>query len=503
MSQYGTFSYLLIFVDIMDITTKRPPDDIWGFRLARDFLQRFRHESFGGNETISTSFSSSKFDPTSSTPESLGDFNRLYKHLGLPLDPTATSTSSTSGYSDPSTAESTPPEDASDGVAHFGELSKEVRWKDEVPGGLNLTESRRRSHNVSLADDDSDQDDIEGPGGPSTPTPAGRRARNRHKSTTKGGTFRAETSAFKSNLMPASVLLPKDDGPPPPTFSPRPTAYFERHHIRPIYTLTQTEQEAKLKRKVRRLQRSIKPTIAPASENLHVFVDCSNIIIGLSERLRLDRGMKGSVKSPPISYKSLAHVLERGRNVYRRVLVGSHNTAYMRKSDQLPAYMREARKCHYELNILEQVVKPKVTPSQRKARHGLGNGYATTSGHSSGSETFSMGAMARSEQAVDELLQMKMLESLLDSEPGTMVLASGDAAEAEYSGGFLKTVERALKKGWNVEVVAWKNGLSSEYRSASFLKKWEGRFMVIELDNFSEEMLAIYADVFPTEQALY
>lgn len=84
-----------------------------------------------------------------------------------------------------------------------------------------------------------------------------------------------------------------------------------------------------------------------------------------------------------------------------------------------------------------------------------------------------------------------------------MVLASGDAAEAEYSGGFLKTVERALKIGWNVEVVAWKNGLSYEYRSTSFLKKWEGRFMVIELDDFSEEMLAMYADVYSAVQDLY
>jgi hypothetical protein len=165
--------------------------------------------------------------------------------------------------------------------------------------------------------------------------------------------------------------------------------------------------------------------------------------------------------------------------------------------------LREARKCGYELNILEPVIKPKVMPSI-KAKNGRGNGYATTSGHSSGSETFSVGALARAEQAVDELLQMKMLESLLDSdEPATMVLASGDAAEAEYSGGFLKTVERALKKGWKVEVLAWKNGLSFEYRSTSFLDRWKEQFKVIELDDFSEELLAIYTDIYPAVQALY
>jgi hypothetical protein len=77
-------------------------------------------------------------------------------------------------------------------------------------------------------------------------------------------------------------------------------------------------------------------------------------------------------------------------------------------------------------------------------------------------------------------------------DPSTIVLASGDAAEAEFSGGFLRCVERALSKGWNVEVIAWKEGLSREYRSHSFAGKWGRRFKVIELDDFCEEMLALY-----------
>ena len=88
---------------------------------------------------------------------------------------------------------------------------------------------------------------------------------------------------------------------------------------------------------------------------------------------------------------------------------------------------------------------------------------------------------------------MKLLESLVDTKkPTTIVLASGDAAEAEYSGGFLKNVERALQKGWKVEIVAWTSGLSQEYRSKEFLKRWKGQFMVIELDDFSEELLGLY-----------
>ena len=88
---------------------------------------------------------------------------------------------------------------------------------------------------------------------------------------------------------------------------------------------------------------------------------------------------------------------------------------------------------------------------------------------------------------------MKLLESLVDTQkPTTIVLASGDAAEAEYSGGFLKNVERALQKGWKVELVAWSSGLSQEYRSREFLKRWKERFTIIELDDFSEELLGLY-----------
>jgi hypothetical protein len=82
---------------------------------------------------------------------------------------------------------------------------------------------------------------------------------------------------------------------------------------------------------------------------------------------------------------------------------------------------------------------------------------------------------------------------LVDTQnPSTVVLASGDAAEAEFSGGFLKCVERALSKGWKVEVIAWGDGLSQEYRSKRFINRWDGRFEVVELDDFCEEMLAVY-----------
>ena len=85
------------------------------------------------------------------------------------------------------------------------------------------------------------------------------------------------------------------------------------------------------------------------------------------------------------------------------------------------------------------------------------------------------------------------LTGLVDTQkPSTIVLASGDAAEAEFSGGFLKSVERALLKGWKVEIIAWRHGLSQEYRAERLLNKWKGQLTVIELDDFCEEMLAWY-----------
>lgn len=191
--------------------------------------------------------------------------------------------------------------------------------------------------------------------------------------------------------------------------------------------------------------------------------------------------------------------MERGRHVARRVLVGSTaRYLYSGSPQKTQTHFDEAKSCGYEVNLLERVSKSRPLSSVHKKKHGAGSGYATTSGPDSGSEFEPLRKPIMAEQAVDELLQMKLLESLIDTEtPSTIVLASGDAAEAEYSGGFLKNVERALMKGWKVEVVSWHEGLSREYRNEKFMRRWEGRIRIIELDEFCEELLAIYVQGFP------
>lgn len=98
--------------------------------------------------------------------------------------------------------------------------------------------------------------------------------------------------------------------------------------------------------------------------------------------------------------------------------------------------------------------------------------------------------MVKKEQAVDEVLNFKMCESLIDyDEPGTLVLASGDGAVGEFSAGFFVTVERALKKGWNVELVTFSPNVSRSYVNKGFRQCWKDQFSIIYLDQFAEELL--------------
>lgn len=229
------------------------------------------------------------------------------------------------------------------------------------------------------------------------------------------------------------------------------------------------------------------------ANGLHVFIDYSNIWIGFMELVKRLAGLHLQARTPMknLSFDSLVLLLERGRPVAKRVLAGS--------APFLPAF-DTAKAIGYELNILDKVFKAKeLTERQRRfARKAAGHGGTTTTDEGSGSET---GAAAHQaayapekwvEQGVDEILHLKLLESIVDAsdeEVSTIVLATGDAAEAEYSSGFMKMVERALKKGWKVELASWSQGMSHLYRKRDFLQKWEGKFSVVDLDDFADYLL--------------
>lgn len=161
----------------------------------------------------------------------------------------------------------------------------------------------------------------------------------------------------------------------------------------------------------------------------------------------------------------------------KRVLVGSDRFAEI----------EEAEEIGYEANILDRVHKVKhPRPRQSKRRKPIGSKSADTR---SGSETDSTPNERWVEQGVDEILHLKILESLLDTKkPATIVLATGDAAEAEYSGGFMRMVERALERGWTVELVSFWQITSHAYRKKEFRTKWGNRFRLVKLDDYLEEL---------------
>ncbi|KAL8674501.1 MAG: hypothetical protein Q9168_001093 [Polycauliona sp. 1 TL-2023] len=231
-------------------------------------------------------------------------------------------------------------------------------------------------------------------------------------------------------------------------------------------------------------------------EGIHVFVDASNIMIGFHDSLKLSRGMtlQTRIRRQPISFHNLSLVLERGRPVSKRILVGSDNFAAI----------QEAKLIGYETNILDRVHKAKeLTPRQKRfdrsnrQNANASSGANGTSG-GSGSETNAAAAAVMYakekwvEQAVDEILHLKILESVVDAkQPSTIVLATGDAAEAEYSQGFLRMVERALEKGWKVELVSFRKNTSGMYKRKEFRTRWKNKFRIVELDDFVEELLGI------------
>jgi len=226
---------------------------------------------------------------------------------------------------------------------------------------------------------------------------------------------------------------------------------------------------------------------------LHIFIDLSNIIIGFYDCLKASRGIHLSkrVKAPPFFFEGLARILERGRPTMKKILAGS--VADRDDHARWPAYMRDAEAAGYEMNILNRVTKAIASPRQRIVRGNskYNNGW-TTSDPNSSDDGFSKAFTKQGEQAVDEMLQLKICHSVLDDEPSTMVLATGDAAVAEYSDGFLKHIERALKRGWNVELVSWRKNISSSWRGLQRNPMWASQFRIIELDEFAEELLAIF-----------
>ncbi|KAJ5169644.1 uncharacterized protein N7500_002427 [Penicillium coprophilum] len=222
------------------------------------------------------------------------------------------------------------------------------------------------------------------------------------------------------------------------------------------------------------------PDDSIGSRPIHVFVDMSNIMVGFHDSVKTSRNIPLStrIRRVHMSFANLALIMERGRRAAKRVLVGS---------DRLPS-VDEAERLGYEVNILERVHKVKTVTPRHNSKSRKNYGY-NSQGVSSGPETVAASEERWVEQGVDEILHLKILESLLDTEKAaTIVLATGDAAVAEFSDGFMRMVERALQRGWNVELVSFSQGTSYAYRKKEFRTQWGACFKLVELDRYVEEL---------------
>lgn len=202
-------------------------------------------------------------------------------------------------------------------------------------------------------------------------------------------------------------------------------------------------------------------------------------MIGFHDSVKVSRHIPISTRilRLHLSFHNLSSIMERSRPTAKKVLVGS---------DRLPS-VDEAETLGYETNILDRVNKVKCLNNRMPQ---LWKGYSSQ-WPSNDPEMAGVTEKRWVEQGVDEILHLKILESLLDTEePATMVLATGDAAVAEFSDGFMRMVERALQRGWIVELVSFSLVCSNAYRRKEFRSRWGNRFRLIELDPYVEELFA-------------
>ena len=100
-------------------------------------------------------------------------------------------------------------------------------------------------------------------------------------------------------------------------------------------------------------------------------------------------------------------------------------------------------------------------------------------------ELYERGASTAKEQAVDQALQTHMLRKALDynGHAGTAVLLTGDGHGFLDGVGFHADLERMHKKGWNIEVLAWKETCNPR------LEKWvKGVGIFVPLEDFYESV---------------
>ncbi|CAE6383170.1 unnamed protein product [Rhizoctonia solani] len=245
---------------------------------------------------------------------------------------------------------------------------------------------------------------------------------------------------------------------------------------------------------------------------LYVFVDHSNILVGFLEYLKKNPQLlppsAGSPRrlKPKILHTALVLFLERGRPCARRILVAS---------SPLHQPLDGVVGMGYEVSVLQRVEIKEgdgASPSPRPRRAGeIGSSEDDKNNpgapslartNSSARKTpnhrrtpSDSGRPRYREEAVDELLQLKLLQTILDTTPATIVLATGDGASSQFNpDGFVGCVRRAVERGWMVELVGWEEGVSRAWRElerdvAGRGPRAKGGFRIVGLERWVGELI--------------
>lgn len=156
---------------------------------------------------------------------------------------------------------------------------------------------------------------------------------------------------------------------------------------------------------------------------IHIFIDSSNVYGGVQTAAKVLEPAANSA-ALRLHYRNLFALLEDDREVGTRMLAGSVTAAN-------GLVFKYATECGYEADLLRRIANE--------------DGSAR-------------------EQAVDEMLHLRIANALLDFDPPqTLVLATGDGREHRRDCSFPRQVVRALRRGWNVEVYSWAGCLSPAF----------------------------------------
>ncbi|KAI0722121.1 hypothetical protein C8Q72DRAFT_787506 [Fomitopsis betulina] len=261
------------------------------------------------------------------------------------------------------------------------------------------------------------------------------------------------------------------------------------------------------------------PAPAPQDTLIHVFIDHSNILVGLLQYVRRHWHRFARSRTRHLSHAALSLILERGRPITRRVLVASsplHQPVVTAEQlgYEVRVYARVPdngdgadRQCHAHHNNDTHISARRgrrldLGPSRNHSYNSGGGGTSTKlemneseNGNDSGSGHGGASTRVRyREQGVDELLQLKLHQAIADVDEvphgATIVLATGDGNVGQFNEeGFIGCVRTALKKGWRVELYAWEGGLSNIWKREFGNSAYRSRFEVYTLDWFMADLL--------------